>query len=100
MMMNRPRRRESSYSGIVLVAQESCEDFNVRCKRRQGLLNNLSKALGANEVPGPFWACVQVCDLGQLEVIVDNAQHVPFLSLLLQNIAVTISHYCGCKKLR
>lgn len=73
-----PRRFESSYSGTALGTEESCENFNVPCKRRQELLHDLSKALGTNEVPAPFWACVQVCELDQLEVIVNNARHASF----------------------
>lgn len=61
-----------------MAAEESCENYNIPCKRRQELLYDLGKALGGTGVPAPFWACVQVCDLAQLEVIVDNARKTPW----------------------
>lgn len=76
--MHNPPHPKTSYSGTVPAAEESHENFNIPSKRHQELLHNLSKALGANKVPAPFWACLQVCDLSQLEVIVNNAHHAPF----------------------
>lgn len=61
-----------------MAAEIFCENLNIPCKRRQELLCELGKMLGVDRVPAPFWACLQVCDLGQLEVIVNNAHHAPW----------------------
>lgn len=75
LKMNRPSLFETPYPGTVLAVEESYDNFNIPCKRRQELLYDPSKALRANEVPDPFRACVRVCDLGQLDVIVNNSRH-------------------------
>lgn len=61
-----------------MAAENFCENLNIPCKRRQELLCELGKVLGVDNVPAPFWACLQVCDLGQLKAIVDNAHHAPW----------------------
>lgn len=83
MKVNYPLLFEISYSGTVPAVEESCENFNVSCKRLQVFLYNLSNWLEANEVPALLWSCVQVCDLDELEVIINNIHHALFLSRLL-----------------
>lgn len=61
-----------------MAAEVFSENLNIPCKERQDLLYELGKALRVDNVPAPFWACLQVCDLGQLKVIVDNARQVPW----------------------
>lgn len=76
----------SSYSGTTITAEEFSENWNIPCERRQKLLYELGKVLGVDKVPAPFWACLQVCDMGRFEVIVDNARHNPcFVSLLAKH---------------
>lgn len=70
-------RPSPSYSGTIPPAEEPGENFNIPCQRRQELLHDLENALGMSQVPVPFWACLQVCDLDQLENTVHAARHAP-----------------------
>jgi hypothetical protein len=53
------------------------EHLNIPSQRRQDLLAQLSDALGKKEVRSYFWACVQVCDLDQLQALVKKAEAKP-----------------------
>jgi HNH endonuclease len=53
------------------------EHLNIPTQERQNLLAELSNALGNDKVPAVFWACVQVCDIGQLQKIVHQASADP-----------------------
>jgi hypothetical protein len=53
------------------------EHLNIPSQRRRGLLAQLSDALGKKEVTSYFWACVQVCDLDQLQALVEKAEAKP-----------------------
>lgn len=53
------------------------EHLNIPSQRRRDLLVELGRALGTNEVPLSFWACLQVCDIERLEYIVRNAKDSP-----------------------
>src|SRR5204863_3129633 len=65
----------------VLQREEvSQEHLNIPSQERRDLLIELGRALNADEVPASFWACLQVCDLGNLEELVGQAKAAPILA--------------------
>src|SRR5215471_15297959 len=65
-------------SSIVMQEEVFEEHLNITSQRRRDLLIELGRALGTNEVPASFWACLQVCDIKRLEYILHNAKNSPF----------------------
>lgn len=53
------------------------EHFNIRTPERTALLQQLRDAIQKRRMPVPFWACVQICDLPNLEFLVQLARLSP-----------------------
>jgi hypothetical protein len=71
------------------VVRVNDENFNIPAPQRRILIRQLKDALQGQEVPAPFWAIVQLCDLDKLENIVQMAH----LSLQIMDILADLS--CG-----
>jgi hypothetical protein len=65
----------------------SQEEFNHQSPQRKIVLRQLKEALLGQEVPAPFWAVVQLCDLTKLEYLVQLAR----LSLKIMDIVADLT---------
>lgn len=63
-------RRSRSLTAVRITD----ELFNLQTPQRAILIRQLKEALVNYLVPAPFWACVQVCDIANLEFIIQLAQ--------------------------
>ncbi|KAJ5099748.1 hypothetical protein N7532_006749 [Penicillium argentinense] len=65
-------------------------DFNVQSPERAALLQQLSNAPNGKWVSTSFWACLQVCDLGNLAYILDLAHHDPVFFAEISDLCVDL----------
>ncbi|PGH31964.1 hypothetical protein GX50_05229 [[Emmonsia] crescens] len=64
------------------------EIYNMPNPERMSLLAELQDAMGTVQVPAPFWACLQVCEISQLHLLVETARSSPLsVSLLSESCA-------------
>ena len=68
------------------VVRANDERFNIQSPQRKILIRQLHKALFEQQVPCPFWAVLQVCDIEKLEYMVQLAN----LSLKLMDTIAEI----------
>ncbi|KAJ5851562.1 uncharacterized protein N7529_010947 [Penicillium soppii] len=80
--MNYPQLRRTSTA--IRVVQE---EFNIQSPQRKIILRHLKEALLGQEVPAPFWAVIQLCDLSKLEYLVQLAH----LSLKIMDIIADLT---------
>src|ERR1700740_151061 len=86
-----PHRR--GRSGTLIAAESAVgQEEDLNSQRRRNLLIELGQALGTNEVPASFWACLQVCDIERLEYILQNARVSPFFVSCFADTCVSIPH--------
>ncbi|KAJ5836865.1 hypothetical protein N7447_002891 [Penicillium robsamsonii] len=69
------------------VVRVNDENFNIPSTQRKIMIRRLKKALLEQEVPTPFWAVVQLCDLEKLEYIVQIA----YFSLKMMDILADLA---------
>lgn len=79
--VTRPLRRTST---AIRVNQE---EFNIQSAPRKIILRQLKEALLEQNIPAPFWAVLQVCDLTKLEYLVQLAR----LSLKIMDIITDLT---------
>lgn len=80
--MNRPQLHRTSTA--IRVNQE---EFNIQSPQRKIILRQFKEALLGQEIPAPFWAIIQVCDLTKLEYLVQLAR----LSLKIMDIVAELT---------
>jgi HNH endonuclease len=69
---------------VTTVHQSELDEvFNIQSPRRLALLLQLKRTLKVDKVPASFWACLQVCDLTQLERLIAIAAISPSLVSIL-----------------
>ena len=64
-----PRSRSCS------VIHQPEEVFNIPSQERQNLLSEFVKFTRKDSVSAPFWACLHICDISKLRVLVESARH-------------------------
>ncbi|CAI7625508.1 unnamed protein product [Penicillium glandicola] len=84
-----PSQSSSLLRRSTTVVRVNDERFNVPSPQRKIIIRQLKKALLDQDVPVPFWAVVQLCDLDKLEYIVQLAH----FSLRIMDIMADLS--CG-----
>lgn len=63
---------------IIPIPDDQCNEiYNIPSDRRQTLLTELGEVLQIKNIPVPFWAGLQVCDLDILEKMVEKARVAP-----------------------
>lgn len=71
------RGRSGTIIPIPIPDEHPNEIFNTPSGRRRALLNELGEVLQTKNIPVPFWAGLQVCDIDILEKMVEKARVAP-----------------------